>query len=345
MSWVNGYNYQALITFNVHPSSDLSAFPNLVLGTYSQLADVAHGGYVNNTVTLLGQIVPADLIFTSDSAGSVLLSWEIESWNNVTGAIVVWINSDRLATSDTLIYCWVGKASITTYQCTASATWDSNYKGVWHFPSDSADGLKDSTSAIQATWNTGDHSSATGQMDGGVNYTNYNGIDATNDSALQIIGSLTLETWFKHSDGGSARPMYKLASNYGYAMESVGQQYLDFVIGGASLGTLEVMGSTIDDTWHHIVGVYDASGPALKIYLDGVLQSGIVYGTIPTAITDSGTALFLGSEEQYAGGSPNGAYQDEVRVSSIPRSADWIAHEYRQQAQASAWYTVGSWLP
>ena len=137
--------------------------------------------------------------------------------------------------------------------------------------------------------------------------------------------------------------MYKLASNYGYAMESGGQ--FDFVIGGASLGTLEVMVSTIDDTWHHIVGVYDASGPTLKIYLDGALQSGIVYGTIPTAITDSGTALFLGKEQQYAGGGPTGAYQDEARVSSIPRSADWIAHEYRQQAQASAWYTVGSWLP
>ena len=132
--WPNGYAYRAVFTFNVHPASNLTAFPNLISGTYPQLADTAHGGYVTHTTTVNGQTVPADLILTSDAAGNTLLSWEIENWNNTTGAIVAWAQDDRLAASDTLIYAWVGNSSVTTYQCTASATWDTTFKAVWHFP-------------------------------------------------------------------------------------------------------------------------------------------------------------------------------------------------------------------
>jgi len=42
-------------TFNVHRNSDLSAFPNLISGTLSQLADTAHGGYVNQNRRLNGR--------------------------------------------------------------------------------------------------------------------------------------------------------------------------------------------------------------------------------------------------------------------------------------------------
>ena len=46
----NGYTKGAIFTFNVHPASNLSAFPNLVIGIngngtfppFAQFADVAH---------------------------------------------------------------------------------------------------------------------------------------------------------------------------------------------------------------------------------------------------------------------------------------------------------------
>ena len=91
----NGYAHHLIFTFNVHPNSNLIAFPNLISGTYAGMADTGHGGYVTHTTTLNGRTVPADLIFTSDSAGSTLLSWEIESWSNATGAIVAWVKADR----------------------------------------------------------------------------------------------------------------------------------------------------------------------------------------------------------------------------------------------------------
>jgi len=129
-AWPNGYNFTATFTFNVHPASNLTAFPNLITGTYPQLADLAHGGQVRQTTTLNGQTVPADLIFSADLAGATLLSWDIPYWNNTTGAIEVWVKDDRLAASDTLIYAWVGNSAVTTYQCTASATWGD--AGRWH---------------------------------------------------------------------------------------------------------------------------------------------------------------------------------------------------------------------
>src|SRR5271157_471130 len=134
-TWPNGYAGRLLFTFNVHPNSTLTNFPNLISGTYSQFADTGHGGYVSHTVTLNGQTVPADLIFTGDAMGATItLSWEIESWNNTTGAIVAWVQATRLAGSgssyDTLIYAFAGNSGVTTYQCTASATWSNGYGAV-----------------------------------------------------------------------------------------------------------------------------------------------------------------------------------------------------------------------
>ena len=72
MPWSNGYTYKAVFTFNVRQAVTLTAFPNLIFGTYPVLADVAHGGCITSTVTPNGQTVPADLIFTSDAAGTTL---------------------------------------------------------------------------------------------------------------------------------------------------------------------------------------------------------------------------------------------------------------------------------
>ena len=132
MGWPNGYAKSYSYAFT-GAASALADFPNLILETNADYADVAHGGQVTHTVVLNGQTVPADLIFTSDSAGSALLSWEIESWNNVTGAIVAWVKFSVTTGTDT-VYSWVGKSSVTTYQCTASATWNADYATVFHFP-------------------------------------------------------------------------------------------------------------------------------------------------------------------------------------------------------------------
>ncbi len=344
----NGYATGALFTFNVYPASNLTAFPNLILGTYSQLADVAHGGYVQNTVTLNGQTVPADLIFTSDSAGTTLLSWEIEAWNNTTGAIVAWVKDDRSSSADTLIYVWVGKASVTTYQCTASATWDSNYAAVWHFPNGTTVSFNDSTSNANNGTAVGSPTPIAGAVDGGV--TEWRGPGYNNDATVPISSSIniaskliSLEFWFRRNDtssySGGDGDFFATEENSG----NNGYQFLvnhptsnSFTLYNWGVATENFGAMPLDTAWHHVALVSDNS--AITAYVDGSPTS-------PTATSTSGVATsntvlnLLG----YGAYKPNGWSVDELRLSNTNRSADWVAHEYTQQSQASAWYTVGSW--
>ena len=343
----NGYATGALFTFNVYPASNLTAFPNLILGTYSQLADVAHGGYVQNTVTLNGQTVPADLIFTSDSAGTRLLSWEIEAWNNTTGAIVAWVKDDRSSSADTLIYVWVGKASVTTYQCTATSVWDTDYKSVWHVPNGTTLSALDSTSNVNnGSMSATPPTAVAGKLDGAVNFVAANSevITFSNLACLASGTAFTLEAWVKQSALGGNTPQVAQGSTNNDKIQFVnagGTIYI--IIDNASSGSYGTYLNN-DSLWHHMVAVYDGTqstnATRLLFYFDGVQQTLAFNGTIPTSVSASGGSFM-------AGEAPVGSYTDgvidELRVSNTQRSANWIAHEYRQQDQASAWYTVGSW--
>ncbi|MGD0629422.1 MAG: choice-of-anchor D domain-containing protein [Terracidiphilus sp.] len=116
MPWPNGYNYQA--TFTVAAGQVPSAqtnFPALISGTFADLATVANGGRISNTCTQAvgnnSTAVPCDLIFTSDAAGTQLLSWEFESWTPATGAVNIWVNVPTLA-NGTVIYAWYGQSGV-----------------------------------------------------------------------------------------------------------------------------------------------------------------------------------------------------------------------------------------
>jgi hypothetical protein len=344
---LNGYAHRLLFTFNVHPSSNLTAFPNLISGTYSRFADVAHGGYVQHTTTLNGQTVPADLIFTSDAAGSALLSWEIGSWNNVTGAIVAWVKADRSSSADTLIYTWIGNSGVTTYQCAASATWSNGYASVWHLGEtltgagqDVHDSVGANNCSSMGTWVAQEQ--AAGKIGGSLAYSGSNSISCPHSTSLNPVAAFTVSAWYKLlGNDGSYAGILGNAYNQGY---SVGVFYDGSGAGiwtgdGSTFGEASDGGSPIHDGgWHYVEAVYDGSQSAanrLHLFVDETI--GAVLANAPATSADSAIATTMGVASKAA--------QSEIRLSSVARSVDWRAHEYAQQSQASAWYTVGSWMP
>jgi hypothetical protein len=348
MAWSNGYAYKCLFTFNVRPASSLTNFPNLILGTYPALKTTANGGFVTHTVTLNGQTVPADLIFTSDAAGSTLLSWEIESYDATTGAIVAWVKSTRSSSADTLIYAWAGNSSVSTYQCTATATWDC--LAAWHLANGSTLSAIDSTSNANNGTNVGATATA-GQIGGGAAFdgsSHY--IHAPNIGSLAGASALTMSAWMYISAsttmmcvGQSNNTNTGLVGLYHYNDGSINFE-LSATGGVYSGGTLSysVVG------WHHIVGVFDGSQTGnsnrLKIYIDGVLQTISFFGTVPATVPSNAGTFDLGRyQDNGAGYEYSNSSLDEPRLYLGVRSADWIAHEYAQQSQASAWYTAGPW--
>src|SRR5262249_38894098 len=129
--WPNGYSYEATFTVATGqvPTTQTN-FPALISGTFADFKTGANGGRVSNLCTQnVGNSslsVPCDLIFTSDAAGTTLLSWEFESYNASTGAVNIWFNVPSIS-NGTVVYAWYGKSSVTTLQTTPTSSWSNNW--------------------------------------------------------------------------------------------------------------------------------------------------------------------------------------------------------------------------
>lgn len=357
----SGYGYGNSITVNHAqvPNTDQTNFPvlvcfNLTLGngntcpTLTAVKTVANSGNIQNTVSFNGQTVPADLIFTSDSAGSSLLSWDVASYSASSGLLEVYVKVATVATAaDTTIYMWYGNSSVTTYQGgSVGAAYDANFKGVWHFTEASGTTNVDSSSGGNtATKNSSGHpASATGQVNLGNTYGGSPDVSQlagamdyypitfgawikTSNSTVgyaaviseYVSGSLSGFMLHAHSDGHARFWYFKDASNYVYDGGN-----------GWDCGTVN------NNAWRHVV-VTIASGGG-TCYLDGVAGTTHAWTGTAAATTQSRIVEF---------GADNGGFYypgsiEEARISNSARSADWIKTEFNNQSAPSTFLTIGT---
>lgn len=332
---VYGFSRTLTIDKTKVPNTNQVNFPVLFSGTYAYLATVANGGKVTSSSGF-------DIIFTSDAAGLTKLDHEIESYNPVTGAVNFWVRVPTVTTAtDTIIYLWYGNAAITTSQENVTGVWDVNFNGVWHLK-EAAGGsgtIKDSTSNAKHLTDTGGPTfGATGQIDKAISF------DGSNDY-LSIAASIvptgnavkTVSGWFKSVTTISTRQFLFYAGTETtrgrFAMEiessKLNLNYQSAALAGAT--------TLVSGQWYH--GVIVSDGSLIKVYLNdaqdasgspsgGTLNTGTTVETFLAAFKTP--SLFL-----------NGL-MDEVRVSNVVRSADWIATEYNNQFSPSTFYAVGA---
>jgi len=333
--WSNGYGYRRTVTINHTkvPNTDQSNFPVLISSTFSDLATTGNGGSVTNANGY-------DIIFTSDAAGGNILASEQESYSASTGAVNYWVKVGTVShTVDTVIYMFYGNTAVTSDQSNKTAVWDSGYKGVWHLSDNAA-----STMVAESTSNTNTGTNqrntntvtVTGQIGAGLSYDGTN--DWTSTTLTNVLVSYTFEAWFKVAssadNSAAARIMDK---NYSNGMW-IGKD----ASGGASSwggGTQEagppygIYGSAIDGSWHHIASVHN--GATHTIYIDGAYA---VSNTVSSGGTASDTLYFAATN---ALGNKFKGSIDEVRASSVARSADWITAEYNNQNSPTTFAAFG----
>ena len=362
--WLNtpkaqaGFSYSRTITIDHTkvPNTNQTNFPVLVNGTYSYLATVANGGNIQNTISFNGQTVPADLKFTSDSAGTTLLSWEVASYTSTTGAIEVWVNVPTVATAtDTVIYMFYGDSSVLTYQGGAvGAVYDSNYKGVWHLPNGTTLTANDSTTNANNGSVNGLITATTGQIDGAMATPGSGAasVQASDSASLTVTGSLTYEAWVYPTNTGIYQSIISKVDSgngnreYSLFLDAGSQSNVYIGLNRSTVSpylsynnTVGMSSSWSTNAWNHIVVAVNA-GTDFRVYLNGALAATISgnYGS-----TDSGNVapIFFGEEFNNSFPMVSGKI-DEVRVSNTNRSADWIATEYNNQNSPSTFYTLGS---
>jgi len=330
---VNGWSYYRTITISHTYVSNTTQtnFPILFSGTYSYLATVANGG---NVTSSSGN----DIVFTSDAGGANPLSFEQESYSPTTGQVNYWIKIPSLSpTTDTVIYMFYGNSNINTFQSTPSSTWDNYYMGVWHYPSSSALSTADSTISVNTGTNNNAVTATTGKQAGGTSFTGSSAMYINQGNALNLqLSNGTISAWVKTSSSSGD-------GTYSAIMDKSGAYNL-LIHNNSTLMLYDYGSSTardsgtaiVDGTWHYVTTSFQsgvASGTVL--YVDGASK---LTTTMTNSLQSNGLYLgWTGSSTQYFTGT-----MDEVRVSNMVRSSDWIKTEYNNQNSPSTFYTVGS---
>lgn len=337
------YSYYRTITVDHTKcgSSNSSSFPILVSLNHTTMKSVANSGHIQNSTTQASPAVtmPADLIFTSDSVGNTKIPWEVEFWDASNGLLICWVQLASVSyTADTTFYMFYGDSGVTTAQNTGSYTpqnvWDTNYKGVWHLPDGTTLTKNDSTSSGN-TLSNGTASAATGKVGGGAGFngtSNY--LYSSDDASLLINLPVTLECWYKRNVSTGAGLLFGISSlagggGVGIGVGNVGGYYSNnsIVISKPNINNTSVAVAPLDTNWHHLVVTIDTINGEL-VYVDGAYvgldtNKGGLFGGY-------NRGAYTGSWGYYISSYLNGS-TDELRVSNIVRTADWVTTEYNNQ--------------
>jgi len=318
-SWVNRKSI-TVDPAQVAGSSDLTDYPMLVSIT-------------DTDVLASAQADADDILFTS-ADGLTQLDHEIESYDSGTGALVAWVRIPTLDfDNDTVIYMYYGNA-VASNQQNATGVWDSNYAAVWHMNQASGT-LMDSTSNnndIAATA-TPDYAQA-GKIGTSINF------DGSSEYFSGSITNLptgntnyTIESWYNADTTGnramvgwgafgSTRQVtaFRLNSSTGYAHYWWGDDHIPT----QALSTA---------TW-----TYAAA------HFDGTTRR-TIHNT--TVITNTPGGTHNATSANFRLGSANsGEYWDgkldEVRISRVARSTDWMATSYNNQSSPGTFYSLGT---
>ena len=172
------------------------------------------------------------------------------------------------------------------------------------------------------TWTSSGKSGSALVFDGTDDY-----VDCGNDSSLDMgTSDFTIEAWVKLTgDTLKHAIVYKhYQPGYNFRLRS-GYPWLEMGDSGGSIaGGAD---STVNDgNWHHVVVSADRNGNA-TFYTDGVADGTLnISSKDGLSISNSGQNLEFG---RYSGDADFNGTIDEVRVSDVARSADYIRQAYQ----------------
>src|ERR1043166_5339997 len=365
-------SYRSTITINKDqvPNTDQRNFPVLISGTYAgpagtlDLRTVGNGGRVQSPS---GYDVG---FYTNSNCSSGKMKWETEKYTAATGEVAYWVLLPTVShTINTVFYLCYGNAGITSNQAQPSSVWDSNYLTVWHLADKGGLDLSNSADTRYALTNSGQVSSAPGQIGGGT--TKFLFRDSTVDAtgthysydyldnrqvSIAKNGAVTVSMWKNHSSADhTASDGNRISFSMGASHDALNSMILwapyfnsgaFWWYAGDGPGGYEPPGfidySTYFDRWVYITVIYNPSASRLKaIYLDGNLVGSTTNGYTtngPTTGFRLGQAFEIGSP--YGHGNDNSQF-DEVRISKSARSADWIRTEFNNQSNPGSFAAAG----
>jgi hypothetical protein len=319
--------------------TDLTDFPAAVVLTGLELSE---------KVQPMGQ----DIIFTS-ADGQTKLAHEIERVDGDEGVVVAWVLFDFISSSEhTSFFMYYGNPGCSSQQ-SPGQVWDSHHVGVWHLGEETVDGAvggshRDSTANGRYATQYG-NGITPGVVGDGQHFDGSGDYIEIGDPDTVPLGDTdcTVSAWIRTS---STSPMGLLVKSAN-GVDETGAKLIGLNHGQGALGVdhtgasyLESSLFVADSAWHHIAWtqVKDASGnlETWKIYIDGELD---VSADVATLADVAGHTLHLGglvAESRFPARFLGDI--DEVRISNVARDPGYLAAQYRNQKDVSAFVTAGT---
>ncbi|MHA2274347.1 MAG: DUF2341 domain-containing protein, partial [Candidatus Kariarchaeaceae archaeon] len=291
-----------------------------------------------------------DILFTDQDG--VPYDHEIEIFDQSVGYLKTWIRIPTFsATTDTKLVMYYGNQNAITSYENVEAVWDNNYVAVWHMNNDPSG---PSPQILDSTGNSWDGSYAfnTFTADDLVNGTIY--FDDSNDGFnVGNIDSnswdqLTLQGWInpfnseydkiltKENTTGSGGP-YSW-----YLGRNSGNIYYRITRDGGSSYSMNVAAGIQNNEWNSLAFTWDGTITSNHMvgYKDGSIVNTRSTGSSTYTIYSTPYDVYLGITGY--SGNDVGGYLDEIRISNIVRSPDWLATEYNNQIDPTSYITTQS---
>lgn len=343
-----GYHFYKTITIQssqVAGSVAHSNFPILINEIDGDLATVGNGGKVQS-------IYGYDIAFTA-ADGSTLLDHQIERYDPTDGNFQAWVKIPTLSTStNTEIRMYYGNGSISSDPSTTNV-WDANFAAVYHLTDD----FIDKTANNNDFTNFGTSNNGSGKIAKCRNFSTSDYMTAPSHSSIALSGDVTLSTWIHPDVIQTVDPLDNaligiggvgdiLDGNHLYYLNINADSTISMLWEYGILGTDVVVTSSAPVTfpgsgYTFITATRDVATNTVTFY-----QDGLQLGTPQTYTTDPSTGLLsfielrLGTNQQFTNLDFDGD-QDEVRVSNIVRSADWILTDFNTINDPSTFYSKG----
>jgi hypothetical protein len=343
MAFPTGWNRKCSLTIDhTKVSADQSNLPVLftVDNLPSEMFD-ADGSYPANSDG-------GDIRFSSDSAGATQLPVEVVYFlrdnTPANGLAEVWVNVTSVSsTVDTVVYVWYNNSSATMPAVTdtygRNAVWSNSYKLVHHGNNTNNGDMTDATGngwGTTAAASYGSPYETTGVWSGGK------ALALVDTSACAMVGGstgITLPFSFEFWN------YYNRAANIWCG--GIGQSSWDFNTANCTMNAAD------NGAWRLMVNNWGMqftlthplqSWQQVAVTYDGT--NALSYGSGTYHDTYNHTEASVNNTQQYYYGSnwdwtwPG--YFDEVRVSTVVRSASWISSSYNSQNSPSTFITEGT---
>ncbi len=282
-----------------------------------------------------------DIVVTAGN-GRTMVPRELVTINTGAQTGELWFRAPLLQMSDeTVFYVYYGNPSAA--ETNDPAVWSNGYGGVWHL---NGNGFDSSPSGNHGAVNGAPVATA-GQMGGAITFDGGDDfLDIATSPSLALAGTVTLSAWFRPVLG--TEPEMRLVSKrfnpaaingYGLTVDpSVGDLFA-YTQGGSN-AKADMAQVEISTTWYNYsTAVISPNGPMAQcaIYFNGLDRT---TDTVLAPLLADGTPLNIGRMPD--GTSYFSGDIDEVRVSSVVRSAEWVQTEFNNQGDPMTFFSIAA---